>query len=695
MKLRSDYMKKLFVSLMVLLAMTTHGHATTRKECSEECHASAACPKKFKLPQVNVSKTPVQPKGSLVFNCKDKKVYVSDGHNWIALEEEQPAPELIVVDPTICPNGVTKFNTIQEAIDSLGDQQIFNTTIQIAKGSYPENVVLQSILNSDPTSLKFVGDLRQIAGVGIAHDSFWNDTAGPTGPVGGGAGSKAVLNTGVNSITVTASVGTNPDFVAAGVVSGDKVIIRDNLGTFTTYTVALVAPTTLTFTTNIITPANALGAAMSIAPNVVINPATGNVIKQNAFASFTGLFLQVPSGQGGLSLGDFSDTIITNLLIFGATGGTGINTPDPADPNQLLGMQGVNSSLSCSTNLGFTIFTTGTAMVLGRGNNIRPCGGLIAVAPGGLALFSSNAKVLVNANVSGFRSIGRILSDNVSDFIAGSPVDIIVSSGNAFQASRRTNVRVAGGSITIRGAPSTGMVVATGAGVSVSTGNFISLNSTAASFIGAQIGSGAGDTVAVDLIFRDLTIPAGSSSYIAQVSDGSILIVRGITGTQTIGANSNGFLVKNASQLIWRTGNVTGNAATTLASGAKLFDIQDASVLVIPPDTTRTFTNYPIIYNFDNSSRGDLSNVTSTTIAGGTNVIASNMSRVELDTVQFNLSGANIGITASFGGFVGKKGGTVITNSASIPISSCNFPTNVPQNTYTCTYNDGLVVVSP
>jgi len=654
-------------------------HSALPSKC---CHKSPQCPSRLQLPNVVLAETPVQPKGSLVFNVTDSKVYYSDGTSWIAVDNQLSAPALITVDATLQENGITIFNTIQGAIDSLGDQPVDNTTIQIARGIYPENLVLQSILNSDATKLTLLGDARLIAGVGIAHDSFWNLQAVP-GAVGGGNNSRAVLATGVNTITVTASPGTNPDFVAAGVVAGDQVVIRDNAGGFNTYIVASVAPTTLTFTTNIVAPANALGAAMCVAPNVILQPAGGNVVTQAAFATFQGLFLQVPIGQIGVNALRESATSIRNSLIL--------------DGN--IGIVSEGAQLVCETNLGFTIFNSNTSGIQSFLSQMRAQGVLAALGPGKTAINVNSHSVF--ATVGGVRSIGNMLVASVSHLAnpLTTLLDIISSGGVALDIAVDT-VFEARGSTTIRGAPTTGLRMSSSF-LNSAASSLLSLQSTAANFIGLQLGTGVGDTCIATLNFGTLVIPASSTSYIAQVLDGSILGVRGFPApaNATIGAGSQGFLARNGSTIEWvatgAAGSITGNAATTLASGAKLFDIQDTSNLIFYTGADRTFTNYPIIYNFDNNSRGELNNVTSTTIAGGTNLIAANMSRVEVDTATFNLSGANIGITASFGAFVGKKGSTVLTNNASIPISSCSIATNAASNTNTCTYDDGLVIVSP
>jgi len=729
-------MKKMLFSVFILLALglgvPSLSAAHSSQDYSEHCKQDAQCPKKFTLPCVNVAKTPVQKKGSLVFNCKDKRVYYSDGNDWVPLEPDQPAPQNILVDPAICPNGVTKFNTIQDAIDSLGSQQILDTTIQIAKGTYPENVVVHSLLNTFGNNLKLVGDTRQVSGCGFAHSSAWNPSINLTpvglGPVGGGKGVIADFSAStLTSITVkrdpASAAGTlPPDFGAAGVVPGDQIIIRDITGAMSQRTVTSVSTNTTTndtinFTPALTNPANGLHAAMTVAPNVVLRPPTGSTFTTSVDLSLQGLWFNIvdPVPQSHINITPNTAIYITNLLIHG--NGIGILPIDVAGPGGTPN-NGI-SSVVWASNVRVEVTTTqGISLMIPAPNNTNSYVGvfcedycdyylinsLLATTAAGPRIFEVQNKGTLRLDASRLLSGNtRNVGQSIGGFIgAYEPTDMICMGGMGLQVLYGTLEVSRLGSLTIKGAPTVGIRISQGASIKNFASTPLSLQSTAASFIGLQIGfPGAfGDTDICDVTtaLANLVIPAGSSSYIAQVSNGSRLEISNITGTHTIGANSNGFLVQNGSQLIFGsaatagTGNISGNAASV--SGI-LFDIENGSELIYPPGATRTFTNYPTIFKFNDRSVGNLNNVTCTTTPGGTNLLASNMSRVEIDTATFNLSGANVGITASFGAFVGKKGGAVFTNSAATPISSCNFPTNVAQNTYTCTYDDGLVVVSP
>jgi len=695
------------------------------------CHTSPQCPKKFRLPRVDIAKTSVQCKGSLVLDRKTSRVFVSDGNQWIELEENLPAPQLILVDPNIKENGVTQFHTIQEAIDSLGDQSVLNTTIKIAPGTYAENVVLDGILATSGNAFKIIGDERKFVGCGIAHDSFWNTNLSvpATLPVGGGVGSKAVLSAAGNTLTVTASVGISPDFTGAGnpleaIVPGDRVAIRNDAGAFNAYTIAPggVTPSTLTFTTPIVGTVGGLGSAMCIFPNVAIEPVTGDCIQNSVFVTLQGLALithpvQVSPSQAPSALMAHSNSgnFLTNLLMFGP--GCGIWGKD--DTNTITS-SGFNvhgrSVVQCITPLGISIMgSSASGAFAGTGNQCFICA---YNASWTLLASLISPDLTANAGSSQFNSVLRmefckVLSGtsialnitNTSKAQLDLPNDIMCLGGTGILIVRDSSVQSPvnnGPLINIRGAPAIGIDVQNSNFGSAAANNTISLSSTNPAFIGIRMGN-SGNNAGVSngvIAFGALNIPASATAYIAQVNNGSTLQVLSVAGPVTLGANSNGFLVQNGSSLLWTaagaTGSIAGNAATTLVSGVKLFDIQDASTLVMPSGAQRTFTNFPIIFNFDNKSNGDIYNSTSTTIAGGTNLVSQNYSSVEVDTLTFNASGANVGIKTAKGGFVGKKSGTVLTNSTPFLIdpSSCQQLSTDPIGSYACTDATGLIIVN-
>jgi len=694
--------KCLLVALVGMLPITGNALVHKKKHASHKtdvkCKQDSCVPHKSKdcldekFCRVDVANTDVGSKGTVVLDKVSKQLFYSDGCNWVPLANAVPAPAVITVDPALCPNGVTKFNTIQEAINSLGNKKIVDTTITIAKGVYPENLVVQSILNSDTTKLKINGDLRQIVGCGIAHDVFWNAQAVP-GPVGGGTGSKAVLSAVGSTLTVTASVGTSPNFVLAGVVPGDKVVIRNDAGASNIYTVAFggVTPTTLTFSDGpIVGTVGALGSAMCVAPNVAIAPAAGDVITHSSMATFQGLFLVTPAGANGFRALELSGAILSNILTF--DGARGIVATGPIAPSIA---NTAFSYIAVDSPFGVTVMGATTSGITSDSSAVHPRNSLIAPAPSAGTSLGLNEFSIAKCNNAKF--IGNIVLQSNSLFTLGFPAVIISTGGTALNCTLHSYVELAGiATLTIRGAPLVGVQVSGNSFLNTAATLPLSFSSTANGFIGLTLGSGGltQDANTAYVNFADITVPASATAYIAQVNNGSTLVVGGVSGTNSIGANSNGFLVTNDSKLIWRGGNVAGNAAS--ATGV-LFDIRRNSSMTILPAANATFTNYPTLFNFDDNSRGDLNDITCTTTTGGVNLTATNMSRVELGTTTFNLSGANVGINTAPNGNVEKRSGAVFTNSASLPISagSCTQLFTDAIGGYTCTKGTGLIVVSP
>lgn len=674
---------------------------------SQRCHTSPQCPKKFTLPQVVLANTSVQPMGSMVFNVTDEKIYFSNGMEWIAMEDELPLPATIIVDPALPSNGVTIFKTIQHAIDSLGDQNVEQTTISIAAGTYNENIDFQSILNSKSTKLSLVGDTRALAGVGIANNSFWNATATPAVPVGGGAGSVAVLSaiSGTNTLTLTNSgSGIQPNFTAAGgVIPGDTVVLRADNGAFNSYIVQSVAPTQLTFTTNVLNTVGAtpttLGGAMCLVPNVTIKPTSGTVINQAAQVTLQGLTIEPSSAAVGIYANAQSVTRIKNVLING--GSIGINTSEltttvSGSPRDI----SAGSFVYCDSSYGFTLFNQSVAGIVLLNTNLNPEGVLIAVPTSNpIAITESLGTIYVGQY--GLRTIGNLQVVFSSKLTVGATfVDVMSLGGTGVSAQQGSVVAIVGqpttGELLVRGVPTQGIFL--GRSILQNSGvGRLSLLSTAATFTALQLSGGAGDGAWATVSFGNIAIPAGNGSTLVLAQDGSTIGFRGfIAGTtQTYGANSHGFQIFNGSTLKYGATNTTGNITGGGGTGT-LFDIRGNSTLVMPtiPTGSRTFTGYNTIFNFDNNSVGNIFNVTATTAnSGGFDVLAQNMSRVLVDTVT--LSGTGTGIATASGAFVGQIGNaTPITNSAGTAFSPAAAKLNTT-SPITTAYSTGTIVYNP
>jgi len=716
-------------ALLILMAMTAGVNSLTsaerieekRKrpgkdshECShhsKQCETDRLCPKSLKIPRVNVAKKPVQAAGTIVFNCVDGQLYYSNGTDWVPLEDAIPAPTLLVVDPAIPkPNGVTTFNTIQSALDSLGSKKIVDTTIQIAPGTYAENLVVGPALSGEPNALKIFGDMRDIAGCGINHGTYWNPLSGAL-PVGGAPASAGEAQfigaAGSPTLTVNGIGGcVSPDFAAAGVTSADKVLIRHNDGTFFEYSVTSAVGNTLGLSPVLAVDTNGLGAAMCIVPRVKIAPPTGSVIANKTQALFAGLYAVATGTNVGIRMFTGTHTTLDNVLIFTQAGFGIITSPGTNDHS-------FNASLrSFRRNFGFTAFANNAAAAVirlsGMGSKFFLTNALVAANAGGLSYQGSLRSELTTVNC---RFIGRIINSEAFMSHDFRLLDVIVHSGIAIDLRDRSSLVEFGATdgIRIRGA-------ATGVGPTIgidlrtsdlefafSNVSFSSINPAAVALrVGEEVAASSGGANASAVVSFGPALPSdtvcfntpAATGFLVQVKNGSVLAIKNMSGTSTLGPTTGGFQISNNSQLTWNAGSFT---PTTSSSGI-LFDVRGNSSLVVPAIApNRLFGNFGTIFNFDDNAMGSLFNFTSTTTAGGTNLSASNMSRVEIDTATFNLSGANVGINTANGGFVGKKGGTTVTNNAAIPIAptSCSVLTTTPQSAYPCTYAQGTIVVTP
>lgn len=712
-----------------LSAACHKGHHSEHKK-NEHCSSKALCPKKFRLPRVVLADTPVQPQGSEVYNITDGKVYVSDGKNWIPFEFDVVAPALITVDPSKTSNGVTTFKTIQAAIDSLGDQQILDTTIKIANGTYPERLLLQSLLCSDAANLKFIGDARAIVGVGINHGSFWNAvTGGSIGPVGGGVGSIAKLSSSGNVVKVkNIGSGSDPDFVAANVTAGDRVAIRHDDGTFAIYPISNVTATSLTLT-GLTKSVDADGAALTIIPKVEIAPPQSTTpnsacIETHVAASFSGLFVNVlsPDGQG-IELATESFTYMNNIFVY--SGSVGIFT-EVFSPVVFPAQSAI---YACRTPLGFTIFnpTGGVGLegdqAFGFVNGLLSAvnDGSTAIAVGGLGSISANFAGAAGLNGGGFRTIGSVGITSGSHLVVNAPSDVFVTSGTGVSfdtfSTLELGVNFPEGfanvpDIGVRGAPDIGFdfqsCLEFASGFTSSLG--VTSTTTNPGFVAVRLGRpgnsdifGGPITASYGTItLGNCTVPAGGT--LVEVNAGSIInfnLFLGVPFTSPpiikMGEGSTGFRVQNGSTLIYdANGGLDGDFTT--GNGGILFDVLNGSKLIINPSSTpREFSGFDTIFNFNDSSSGILNDFVSTTTKGGVNLSATNMSRVEIGNATFNRSGKNIGINSAPNGCVEKRVGATLTNDAFTHISSgsCTQLFTDPIGSYVCSKGTGVIVVSP
>ena len=163
--------------------------------------------------------------------------------------------------------------TIQEAVDYFKGRHAMRGRILISSGTYLENGIFidrlssSSSLNSlteTPVSFSIIGDTRDISGQSYVHDSFLANSSSSAGI--GDNEAAVTLSGGANTITVTA---TNVDFVAAGVVAGDKIKIKDDSGVVEERSVTNVAADTLTYDGLSLT-VGGYGSALVFLPSVEV-----------------------------------------------------------------------------------------------------------------------------------------------------------------------------------------------------------------------------------------------------------------------------------------------------------------------------------------------------------------------------------------------------------------------------------------
>lgn len=589
------------------------------------------------------------------------------------------APTAITVngDPLFIPNGFDKFNKIQDALSFIQNKNMppsggtITTTITIMPGTYPENVVVGSLAASDLNFvIQGIDHTRNIVGVGYANGSFWNVTATPDATVGGGIGSNAVFSLASNTLTITNSTApTNgnksPNFAGAnGVVPGDKVLISDGTS-FAIYTVQSVGSTSLTFTTPVTQTINGnLAATMTVLPTVIIAPPTGTAFSVGDYTGvrLTAVTLMPPTNGLGYHGFVYSNNFLGNVAIVGGRTGISLNN---------------FASLTNIAPFGISVVgATNTALTLGYN----------VVANATNSLFSTPTTAARNTiqmfNQGAFTDISQsTIINNV--FVAESGIlalainltTIISPGGTALEIANGSRLELFGsGELFINDLSTTGTSIGIdvrNAGINIASGinpqyvfPSLSLKSANSSFIGVRLGGSetplsapnvssflaGGDQSFGKIAFNSIVMQnAGNTSYIAQVLGGSSLTVEGIGvkgGSISLGANSNGFLVDNASSLIWRKGNITGNGASTLGT---LFDIERGSTMVLPAPLTGAgnylFSNYPTLFNVNANSK--LYGNSVTTSGTTTHYIADILSDIALESPMLN--GGTASVTLSNG----------------------------------------------
>ena len=117
------------------------------------------------------------------------------------------------------------FTSINEAINSIRICDDNTYVINVHPGKYKEDITI-CLPGTKPNQIKIIGDFRPIVGMSYIHDSYWNPAN--LDNLGGGMDSRCVLSgtVGNNTIMVSGSPGSNPNFEDANVKMGDTIIVR-------------------------------------------------------------------------------------------------------------------------------------------------------------------------------------------------------------------------------------------------------------------------------------------------------------------------------------------------------------------------------------------------------------------------------------------------------------------------------------
>jgi len=600
----------------------------------------------------------------------------------------------ITVNPALPPSN-TNFTTIQGAIDALLNlrpNSASGVDILISPGTYVENVVSSNRVSSDAKLLRFRNTAtRNMDGMGIKHGAGWNEIGTAASPEGGGVNSQASLVAVGNTLTVTAVVGINPNFVLGGVVPGDLVNIHDDGGLDSTYTVAAggVTPTTLTFTTAI---TGTIGATVNsvafvaLLPRVRVQPTAGDVWVTSIAATYIGVAFR-------------SNAVIQ----FGVTGANMRVRSNCSSAFQNCLWDGAGTSLWCvddamippATNIGNL---HGAASTVTVGTNSYGCTLMGASSVGGGQGFvASGCSTFVflhsiisasNTAAGGSTQYNAIMRMDFCKFVTGTAIGCNVTNESKMVFSSLTHFFCRGGTgilitrgsgvsnhvtgdLRIRGAPAIGIDIQQGSSYEAATGRPYSFQSTATNPSPLQVGVTAGAAQATVLFGSIETPNSTASSYIARVTNASRLVLMGFTGPLTQGAGSNGFLASQASQLVYTSS--VAQAITGPATGGRLFDLQNGSTLFLGGGGSFVLSSYATLFSIrdtctafvDLGAAGNLF-----TTAAGTAFDAEDGSTVEISRAGIALVAGNTGLkTRNQSTIFLKQGGTLVNNAAT-PVDS-------------------------
>lgn len=239
------------------------------------------------------------------------------GGDWGAVSTGEYEPLFGVVKTA---GGAGEFATIQEGLDWFKGKVIVGDAdnpcrLDVAPGTYAENVDVNDLIMGTNGRLQLWGDDRPLAGLTYADSA----PANRSGQSNGGSGTVGLGHSG-NDLSISCG-SVQPDFAAAGLVAGDRVLVGDNAGAITEEEIASVSGHTLTLTNTAPTVGSA-GSWVCILPNRRVEVASGDALLVRASGlELWGIYLYTSDGDAfGLYAGEGVQIRVRGCALRGAWG---------------------------------------------------------------------------------------------------------------------------------------------------------------------------------------------------------------------------------------------------------------------------------------------------------------------------------------------------------------------------------------
>lgn len=298
----------------------------------------------------------------------------------------------------------TALATIQAAVDKFKGYVVSGCFIEIAAGTYVENVVVAGISVPVNTDLQFNGDDARIC-VGCCY--MHGGVLASSGNRGGGTMSLATGGGGGSAITITVTGTTaNPAFSTDGIASGDKLFTWDGT-TLTEYNVASTSSNVITLVETTTAPSlNTNGRYMIIQPAVRIVPSSGTAFISNLSCRVTGVYAKSTTVAGfNILSGSF---VLNRCLGYCTAAGdatAGIFADRAAylitsQPTMGIGNNGLTLRDGCNANIPYGHWhgTTRGVYCLGSRFDASNCG--VAVGPSTAGMYAGKNGYIYAAGVA-------------------------------------------------------------------------------------------------------------------------------------------------------------------------------------------------------------------------------------------------------------------------------------------------------